>query len=286
VIAATAKRALLVAATIGAVLIAPGCADDDADEASEPTRAEYTASANEICIESRHAAEAVFQEAGFSGRPTPAEAQRALQALLPVMQESFGGRAALEVPEGEEEAIEAIDDAGQKALAEFERIAAERDESVELMSGQIPDPATEVDRLSGEYGLDECAGKDGEEGNEASAPTKQEWLARANAACEAADKVMNREGRALFADGEPSQEVMTDYALEVVVPAFRRTIEEIRALGAPAGDEAVVERLLTAQEQGTDRVERDPLSIFEDDEPSEADRLAAEYGLDSCGDTD
>jgi hypothetical protein len=129
-------------------------------------------------------------------------------------------------------------------------------------------------------------GEDGDEGNEAPALTKQEWLLRANAACEAADKVMDREGRTVFAEGEPSQPVMRDYALEVVVPAFRRTIDDIRALGAPAGDEEVVEQLLTAQEQGTDRVERDPLSIFEDDEPSDADRLAAEYGLDSCGDAD
>lgn len=131
-------------------------------------------------------------------------------------------------------------------------------------------------------------GDDGEDGGESAAagPTKEEWLAEANAACERADRVMNREGEALFAEGEPSQQVMRDYALEVVVPAFRRTIADIRALGAPAGDEQVIEELLAAQEEGTDRVEQDPLSIFEEDEPSQADRLAAQYGLTSCGDTD
>lgn len=67
---------------------------------------------------------------------------------------------------------------------------------------------------------------------------------------------------------------------------LRTTIEDIRAFGAPAGDEALIEKLLTAQEEGTERVAQDPLSIFEEDEPSEADRLAADYGLDSCGDTD
>jgi hypothetical protein len=160
VIGAAVKRTMLMAATIGAVLIAPGCGDDDADEASGPSKKEYVARANEICVNSREEADGVFQDAGFSGRPTPAEAQQALQALLPVMQESFGGRAALEAPDGEEEAIEKIDDAGEAAVAEFERIAADRDQSVALMSGQIPDPAAEVDRLSAEYGLTECAGKD------------------------------------------------------------------------------------------------------------------------------
>jgi ABC-type phosphate/phosphonate transport system substrate-binding protein len=158
VIGATTKRTMLIAATAGALLVLAACGDDG--EASGPSKEEYIASANQLCVEGREAAEAVFQEVGFSGRPTPADAQRALQGLLPMMQESFGGREALEVPEGEEEAIEAIDDASAEAVAEFEGIAADRSESAALMSGQIPDPATEVDRLSGEYGLTECAGKD------------------------------------------------------------------------------------------------------------------------------
>ena len=128
-----------------------------------------------------------------------------------------------------------------------------------------------------------CNDEDGGNGIETSALSKQEWLVEANRACERADETMNEEGRKLFAEGEPTEQQMRDYAANVVVPAFRTTIEDIRALGAPAGDEAQVEELLTAQEEGTDRVAEDPLSIFEEDEPSDADRLAADYGLDSCG---
>ena len=160
-IGATIRRTALVAVTVGAAGIAAGCGDDDGGAGeSGSSKARYIAAANEICVESRSEAEAVFQEVGFSGRPTPAAAQRALKGLLPVMRKSFGGRAALDPPEGEEEAIEAIDAAGEEAVGEFERIAADRSESAALMSGQTPDPATEVDRLSGEYGLDECAGVD------------------------------------------------------------------------------------------------------------------------------
>jgi hypothetical protein len=177
---------------------------------------------------------------------------------------------ALEVPEGDEDEIAAILAAGDQGLERIEQDPAAMEEAIRLLR---------------EYGVTACGGEDDGE-RAAASPTKQEWLAQANAACERADKVMNREGEALFAEGEPSEKVMKEYALEVVVPAFRRTIEDIRALGAPAGDEQVIEELLAAQEEGTDRVEQDPLSIFEDDEPSEADRLAAEYGLTSCGDTD
>src|SRR5918994_4759288 len=179
---------------------------------------------------------------------------------------------ALEVPEGDGGEIDAILAAADEGLERIEQDPAAMDDAIQLLT---------------EYGVSACGGGE-EDGSEtaSSSPTKKEWLAEANAACEAADKVMDREGEALFAEGEPSQKVMKEYALEVVVPAFRRTIEEIRALGAPAGDEDLIEELLAAQEDGTDRVEQDPLSIFEEDEPSEADRLAAEYGLTSCGDTD
>jgi hypothetical protein len=154
------NAARFIATILAAALVAAGCGDDDAVEVSSPTKAEYLARASAVCVEGRHAAEAVFERVGFSGRPSAAEAQRALQALLPVMRESFGGRAALEVPEGEEQEIAAIDEAGAEAVAEFARIAADPQASLALMTGRTPDPATEVDRLSGEYGLSECAGKD------------------------------------------------------------------------------------------------------------------------------
>jgi hypothetical protein len=161
VIGATIKGALLAVAAVAAVLIAPGCGDDAGEtEAAGPSKEEYTARANQICVESRQEAEAVFEQEGFSGRPTAVEAQRALQGLVPVMRRSFGGRAALEAPEGDEETIDAIDAAGKEALAEFERISEDRAASLALMTGRTPDPATEADRLSGEYGIAECAGKD------------------------------------------------------------------------------------------------------------------------------
>ena len=152
---------LMVATVLAAGLIVSGCNDEDDSGAGQAlTKEEYIAKANAVCVESRHGAEAAFERAGFSSKPTPAEAQRVLKALLPVMRQSFGGRAALEAPEGDEAAIGAIDDAGEEAVAEFERIADDPDAAQALMTGQTPDPATEVDRLSGEYGIDECAGVD------------------------------------------------------------------------------------------------------------------------------
>jgi hypothetical protein len=52
---------------------------------------------------------------------------------------------------------------------------------------------------------------------------------------------MNNEGRELFAQGQPTEQQMRKYTLEVVVTAFRRATADIRALGAPAGDEEEIE---------------------------------------------
>jgi hypothetical protein len=155
------KPGLLVAATLTAVTVAAGCGSaSSGTEASGVTKEHYVAAANRTCVESRERAEAVFERVGFTGRPSAAEAQRALRALLPVMRESFAGRAELKAPPGEEDAVAAIDSAGAQAVAAFERIATDPTKARALMSGQIPDPAIEVDRLSGEYGIDECAGVD------------------------------------------------------------------------------------------------------------------------------
>jgi hypothetical protein len=150
---------LMVMTALAAGLIVVGC-DDDGGAEQAITKEEYVAKANQACAESRHRADAVFERVGFSGPPTAAEAQRVLQALVPVMRQSFEGRSAIEIPEGEEDAIGAINEAGDEALAEFERVAGDPAAAQALMTGQTPDPAIEVDRLSGEYGLDQCAGKD------------------------------------------------------------------------------------------------------------------------------
>ena len=52
----------------------------------------------------------------------------------------------------------AINAAARKAVAEFERIAAARTQSAQLMSGRLEDPVTEVDTLNRRYGIKECSG--------------------------------------------------------------------------------------------------------------------------------
>jgi hypothetical protein len=64
----------------------------------------------------------------------------------------------LSAPKGDERKIEAIFAAGDKAVAGFEHVAADRSRVEALFRGRSRDPATEFDALSRRYGITKCAG--------------------------------------------------------------------------------------------------------------------------------
>jgi hypothetical protein len=71
----------------------------------------------------------------------------------------------------------------------------------------------------------------------------------------------------------------------VLVPNLEWEIEEIRALGAPSGDEAKIEEIFTALEEGIEVAENDPEAVKHSSEAifGVGSRLAKEYGLVVCG---
>ena len=56
-------------------------------------------------------------------------------------------------------------------------------------------------------------------------------------------------------------------------------LDELKALGAPEGDEEQVEAIVAALEDGSERVAEDPSAAFEDEPLKEAGELADEYGF-------
>jgi hypothetical protein len=69
----------------------------------------------------------------------------------------------------------------------------------------------------------------------------------------------------------------------VLVPALEQQVDDIRALGAPEGDEEQVDEILTAVEDASAEVADDPSRAFEDEVLKEADELAKDYGFKVCG---
>lgn len=70
----------------------------------------------------------------------------------------------------------------------------------------------------------------------------------------------------------------------IIVPAMRQELEELEALGAPAGDKDRVNALLTAFEEGVERAARHPERAASDGTEAfgKSGKVAANYGLEGC----
>jgi hypothetical protein len=143
---------------IGAFALLAGCGGDGgSDGVSKP---EYIARANAVCTGSGKQAERLYSEVIGDGTPTPKLAQEFVSRLVDVFGQSVEDRTAIPAPEDDEQQVQRINAAGEQATAGFREAARSPGSAADLMRGISPDPAEEFDRLSGEYGITECAGKD------------------------------------------------------------------------------------------------------------------------------
>ena len=151
--------------TLAAAVLLTACGDEAAKTMS---KREYIARSNAICERTvRQAGEQYKRIVGEDGPPPPGQdarfvvrAQRFLkEAAIPAIRENVDERRQLPAPGGDEAQIKAIIAAGVKALAQFDRLAADRSRVRALWEGETPDPAKQFDGLSKRYGITHCAGE-------------------------------------------------------------------------------------------------------------------------------
>lgn len=116
--------------------------------------------------------------------------------------------------------------------------------------------------------------------------TKAEFLRKGNAICAAGNKEINAQGKKIFGKNrKPTKAQLKQFATQVLVPSVEKQVNQIKALGAPAGDEAKVKAILDAADQGVAKGKQDPLVLVKDsgDPFKRANKLARDYGLNVCG---
>ena len=67
---------------------------------------------------------------------------------------------------------------------------------------------------------------------------------------------------------------------------MQNQLDQIRALGIPPGDEEQVNAILDAAQEAVDKLQADPSVVIEQNTPdpfAEANKLAKDYGLSTCG---
>jgi hypothetical protein len=115
--------------------------------------------------------------------------------------------------------------------------------------------------------------------------SKEEFVAQADAICEAGDEDIGAAAEDLFSGGaNPGQAEEEAFVTETLVPGVQDQIDQIRGLSPPEGDEEQIDAFLDAAQEGVDELEENPsLSGTSRDPLNEAAKLAREYGLQVCG---
>ncbi len=123
--------------------------------------------------------------------------------------------------------------------------------------------------------------------------SKEAFVEKADAICAKGNKrlqkgfanYLRKNKKSIIALRHPSKEDYDGLIGGVLVPNLEWEIKEIRALGAPDGDEERIEEIVTAWEEGIQVAETDPKAVKHSSEAifGIGSRLAKEYGLEVCG---
>jgi hypothetical protein len=109
--------------------------------------------------------------------------------------------------------------------------------------------------------------------------TKAAFLAKANAICTAGNKLSNAAGAKL--GKSPSQAQVVASVKSVDVPSIQSQIDGIRALGAPAGDQATVTNMLNLAQADLNKVKSNP-AVLSGTTFADFAKIAHPYGLKAC----
>jgi hypothetical protein len=131
-----------------------------------------------------------------------------------------------------------------------------------------------------------CGGGDDSETTETL--TKAEFIKQGDQICEKANEASEDEAEEFAKENdftlEKASKAQIEEAVgEVLVPNLNGQVEDLRALGAPEGDEDQIEEILVSLEGAADEIEGDPGLIFEGKTLEEPSKLAEDYGFEVCG---
>jgi hypothetical protein len=133
-----------------------------------------------------------------------------------------------------------------------------------------------------------CGGGDDSDDSTASI-TKSEFLAQGNEICKKGNQEIDSDFEAFAEENDLKQNQnltdaqATEASETILIPNVQDQVDQISELGAPEGEEAQVDAILVAAQEGIDELEADPTAIQGNNDPfAEANELARDYGLTAC----
>lgn len=128
-----------------------------------------------------------------------------------------------------------------------------------------------------------ASGASGASGVSGAAPDKAAFIKQADAICSAGDDKIEAAQKSLGLSGQPSTAEAAKFATDTIVPTIQDELDQLSDLTPPEGDEEQVDAVISAAQDGLDAVEKDPASIIDGKQFTDANKLADAYGFQSCG---
>jgi hypothetical protein len=126
-------------------------------------------------------------------------------------------------------------------------------------------------------------GDDDDDGQEADAPTKAEFIEQGDKICADADQALADVAIEHYPEGPPTGDDAVAFAEDVFIPNLQGQHDDLAALTPPEGEEEAVADLLATLQAGIDEIAADPESFVRSDALEDASAAAADLGFRSCG---
>jgi hypothetical protein len=130
------------------------------------------------------------------------------------------------------------------------------------------------------------AGASGATGAQGAPLSKSQFLAKGNAICKKGNQAIQNAAKQTFPKSgpKPSASQIQDFATKTVIPNIEEQVTAIKALPAPAGDQAQVTKIVDSAQSALDKAKQDPASITGNGPGpfAQTNKLARAYGLTVC----
>lgn len=116
--------------------------------------------------------------------------------------------------------------------------------------------------------------------------SKDEFISKADAICKSGNDDVDAQAQQIFGNQQPTDEQVTQFVNNTLLPSIETEISGIEALTPPAGDEDQVQAIIDAVKSAVDEAKANPERLFaagQDSPFADANQLAKAYGLKVCG---
>jgi hypothetical protein len=114
-------------------------------------------------------------------------------------------------------------------------------------------------------------------------PSKEEYIAQADAICRDADEALNQEIQESFGNKPPTQQQIAAFSESNAIPNLEGQLADLRALTPPEGEEQTLTGIYDTLEEAIAQIKEDPTADTAPPALEEARKQAKEFGLVVCG---